>query len=165
MPIELMCVIGGTLISMAMQLVPSYGLKPIGDIPTGFPAVQMPVFELLGELFLDGFTVAMVSYTVSVSMALIFAQKLKYEVDFNQELLAMGSGNVVGSFFGCLPFSASLSRSVIQQTVGGRTQVASVVSCGILAIVLLWVGPFFEPLPRVRNKYVANITNKLILSN
>jgi solute carrier family 26, other len=47
-----------------------------------------------------------------------------------------------------MPFSASLSRSVIQQTVGGKTQIASVVSCGLLVFVLLWIGPFFELLPR-----------------
>jgi solute carrier family 26, other len=47
-----------------------------------------------------------------------------------------------------MPFSASLSRSVIQQTVGGKTQIASVVSCAILVTVLLWIGPFFELLPR-----------------
>ena len=47
-----------------------------------------------------------------------------------------------------MPVSASLSRSLIQQTVGGRTQIASVVSCIILLTILLWIGPFFEPLPR-----------------
>ena len=82
-------------------------------------------------------------------MALIFAQKQNYEVNANQELFAMGIGNVFGSFFSCMPFSASLSRSTIQHTVGGKTQIASLVSCGILAIILLWIGPFFEPLPRV----------------
>lgn len=56
--------------------------------------------------------------------------------------------NVVGSFFSCMPVSASLSRSLIQQTVGGRTQIASVISCTVLLIILLWIGPFFEPLPR-----------------
>lgn len=54
-----------------------------------------------------------------------------------------------GSFFSCAPFAASLSRSVIQETVGGKTQLASLVSCTILLSVLLWIGPFFEPLPRV----------------
>lgn len=100
------------------------------------------------SLLLESFPIAMVAYAVSVSMALIFAQKHNYEIDFNQELLAMGTSNVFGSFFSCLPFSASLSRSMIQFTTGGKTQIASVISCGILAIVLLWVGPFFEPLPR-----------------
>lgn len=100
------------------------------------------------SLLIESFPIAMVAYAVSVSMALIFAQKANYEVDFNQELLAMGTSNVLGSFFSCLPFSASLSRSMIQYTTGGKTQIASVVSCAILAIILLWVGPFFEPLPR-----------------
>lgn len=100
------------------------------------------------SILIDSFPVAMVGYTVSVSMALIFAKKENYEIGFNQELFAMGTGNVFASFFSCFPFAASLSRSSIQYSVGGRTQIASVISCGLLAIVLLWVGPFFEPLPR-----------------
>lgn len=60
-----------------------------------------------------------------------------------------GLGNLVGSFFSCMPITASLSRSLIQQTVGGHTQLASLISCGILVSVLLWIGPFFQPLPRV----------------
>jgi len=60
-----------------------------------------------------------------------------------------GLGNLVGSFFSCMPISASLSRTLIQQTVGGHTQLASLISCGILVSVLLWIGPFFQPLPRV----------------
>ncbi|XP_058466255.1 solute carrier family 26 member 10-like [Malaya genurostris] len=147
-PIELMAVIGGTLISKYLNLSSQYAIKTIGHIPTGFPEPALPDFDLLRSLVLDSFTIAMVSYVVSVSMGLIFAQKQNYEIDFNQELLAMGASNVFGSFFSCLPFSASLSRSMIQFTVGGRTQIASVVSCAILAVVLLWIGPFFEPLPR-----------------
>lgn len=49
----------------------------------------LPDFSLIQSIIIDCFTIAMVSYTVSVSMALIFAQKLNYEIDFNQELLAM----------------------------------------------------------------------------
>lgn len=109
----------------------------------------MPDLGLSKQLIVDGFIISMVSYTVSVSMGLIFAQKLNYEINFNQELLAMGASNVCGSFFSCLPLSASLSRSVIQESTGGRTQIASLISCGLLTFVLLWVGPFFELLPRV----------------
>lgn len=120
------------------------------------------------SIALDAFIIAMVAYTVTVSMALIFAQKLNYEVNFNQELLAMGGGNLLGSFFSCFPYSASLSRSTIQQTVGGRTQLASLISCGLLVIVLLWIAPFFELLPRVSNFYqvkfnLSNITLILLL--
>lgn len=82
-------------------------------------------------------------------MALIFAQKNNYEINFNQELLAMGLANFVGSCFSALPLSASLSRSAIQVQTGGRTQVASIVSISILACVLMWIGPFFQILPKV----------------
>lgn len=123
-------------------------------------AFEVPDLGLSKQLIVDGFVISMVSYTVSVSMGLIFAQKLNYEINFNQELLAMGASNVCGSFFSCLPLSASLSRSVIQESTGGRTQIASLISCGLLTFVLLWVGPFFELLPRVcvrikSNQYLA----------
>lgn len=112
-------------------------------------AFELPSLELAKEVGVDSFIIGLVSYTISVSMALLFAQKLNYEIDFNQELLAMGLGNIVGSCFSCMPYSASLSRSAIQQSSGGKTQLASMVSCGILTVVLLWIGPFFEMLPRV----------------
>lgn len=38
---------------------------------------------------------------------------------------------------------------MIQHAVGGVTQLASIVSCLILLVILLWIGPFFEALPRV----------------
>lgn len=148
-PIELIVVVSGTLLSRFMHLASNYQIKTIGHIPTGFPAFEVPNLELAKDIAVDGFIIAMVSYTVSVSMALIFAQKLNYEIDFNQELLAMGTGNVVGSFFSCMPFAASLSRSAIQQSTGGKTQIASLISCGLLTFVLLWIGPFFEDLPKV----------------
>ncbi|XP_063234743.1 pendrin-like isoform X2 [Bacillus rossius redtenbacheri] len=147
-PIELVVVVAGTLVSAYTSITLDYGIVMLGDIPRGLPPPTPPPFSLMADVALDSFTIAVVSYTISMSMALTFAQKLGYSVDANQELLAQGAGNVVGSFFSCMPFCASLSRSLVQQTVGGRTQLASVVSCGILLLVMLWIGPFFEPLPR-----------------
>lgn len=109
---------------------------------------ELPTIQIIPLVAIDSIAITMVSYTITMSMAIIFAHKLNYEVDANQELFAMGVSNIFGSFFSCMPFSASLSRSLIQQTVGGRSQIASIVSCGILLIILLWIGPFFEPLPR-----------------
>lgn len=54
-----------------------------------------------------------------------------------------------GAFFSCAPFAASLSRSLIQDTAGGRTQLASLISCSFLSLVILFIAPFFEPLPHV----------------
>ncbi|EZA51917.1 Prestin [Ooceraea biroi] len=147
-PIELIAVVGGTLVSRYCDLPKTYNIETVGHIPTGLPKPEVPSLELLPLVAVDSIAITMVSYTITISMALIFAQKLNYEIDSNQELLAMGFGNIVGSFFSCMPISASLSRSLIQQTVGGRTQIASIVSCLLLLVILLWIGPFFELLPR-----------------
>ncbi|XP_012269237.2 solute carrier family 26 member 6-like isoform X2 [Athalia rosae] len=147
-PIELIAVVTGTLVSEYGNLPGLYGIATVGNIPTGLPDAKLPRFSLLPSIALDSIAITMVSYTITMSMALIFAQKLNYEVDSNQELFAMGTSNIVGSFFSCMPVTASLSRSLIQQTTGGRSQLASIVSCGILLTILLWIGPFFEPLPR-----------------
>ncbi|KAF3430577.1 hypothetical protein E2986_07678 [Frieseomelitta varia] len=147
-PIEMLVVVIGTLLSVYLNLAEVYGIVIVGDIPVGLPPPTLPPLSLIPNILLDSLVITMVSYTISMSMALIFAQKLSYEVDSNQELMAQGVGNLVGSFFSCMPFAASMSRSLIQQTTGGRTQLASLTSCVVLISVLLWIGPFFEPLPR-----------------
>lgn len=55
------------------------------------PNPQQPPLELFPKIAIDAFTITMVTYTITMSMALIFAAKEKYEVDANQELLAMVS--------------------------------------------------------------------------
>lgn len=52
------------------------------------PAPSLPNLSLVSSVAVDGIIVAIVAYTIALSMALIFAQKLNYEVDANQELLA-----------------------------------------------------------------------------
>ncbi|XP_049782755.1 sulfate transporter-like isoform X1 [Schistocerca cancellata] len=147
LPTELLVIITGTLVSMYVHLNEKFSVTVLGEIPTGFPPFSPPPLELLPKVLTDGFTISIVAFSVNMSMASIFARKLKYSINANQELLASGTANIFGSFFSCVPFAASLSRSLIQQTVGGRTQLASVVSCLLLTLVLLVIGPFFEPLP------------------
>ncbi|GLV36702.1 prestin [Carabus blaptoides fortunei] len=147
-PIELIAVCMGTLFSYLLDLSGQYGVTLVGNIPTGLPEPVVPTFSLIKIVAFDAFSIAIVSYAVTMSMALIFAQKLSYEVNSNQECLALGLSNIFGSFFSCMPITASLSRSFIQQVVGGVTQIASVVSCLILLVVMLWIGPAFQFLPR-----------------
>lgn len=147
-PAELMAVLGGTVISYVLRFGPEYNVKLVGMIPTNFPVPEMPPVHLLKLVAVDSLAVTIVSYSIVMSMALIFARKEQYEVRANQELLAMGLSNITGAFFSCIPIACSLSRSVIQHQTGGKTQMASVVSSGLILIVILWLGPFFETLPR-----------------
>ncbi|CAG9864190.1 unnamed protein product [Phyllotreta striolata] len=147
-PMELIVIVGATIISKYCDLKGVYGVKIVGDIPTGLPDPQMPPPELLYNVIVDAITIAIVSYSISYSMAMIFAQKCNYEVSPNQELLAMGAGNIFGSFFSCLPMSASLTRTMLVFVVGGKTQLVSIIGCFLLLFVLLWLGPLFEMVPK-----------------
>lgn len=53
------------------------------------PKPEIPTFQLLPIVAVDCIAITMVSYTITLSMALIFAQKLQYDIDSNQELFAM----------------------------------------------------------------------------
>jgi MFS superfamily sulfate permease-like transporter len=44
-------------------------------------------------------------------------------ISHQQELIAYGAGNIFGSFFSCYPYAASVSRSSVQESAGGKTQV------------------------------------------
>lgn len=147
LPVELAAVVVGTLLSYLLELGPKHGVTTLGVIPTGLPPPSVPPLELAPHLLVDGLLIAIIAFSVNMSMASIFARKLRYSIDANQELLASGFSNMLGAFFSCVAVAASLSRSLIQHAVGGRTQVASLVSCTALLLVLLVLGPQFEPLP------------------
>lgn len=89
MPAELIAVVGGTAVSHILGLGSVYNVRLVGNIPMGLPLPELPPVKLLGLVAFDSIAIAIVSYTVTISMALIFAKKQNYEVDPNQELLAM----------------------------------------------------------------------------
>ena len=146
-PIELLVVILGTLLSMFLKLKENYGVVIVEYVPKGLPYPTVPHLNILPNLLTDGLIIAIVAVCINISMASIFAQKKGYEIDGNQEILASGVGNIFSSFFSCMPYAVSLSRSLVQVTAGGVTQITSAISAFSLVFVLLFIGPYFEPLP------------------
>ncbi|EDW41944.1 solute carrier family 26 member 10 [Drosophila sechellia] len=148
LPAELIMVIGGTLISKWFNLYVDYNVNPVGKIPSGLPEPVLPRLDLVPKVAVDSIAIAIVTYSIIMSMGLTFAKKHGYEVRPNQELFAMGIGNMVGGCFSCIPMACSLSRSVIQDQTGGVSQIASLVSASLVVVTLMWIGPFFSSLPR-----------------
>lgn len=148
-PAELLSVVAGTLLNRYLNLGEKYDVQSVGHIPLGLPQPEIPPFGLFPLVFVDSIAIAVVSYSIVVSMGLIFAKKHSYEIFPNQELFAMGIANIVGGCFQCIPIACSLSRSLMQDQTGGVTQIASVISAGLILAILLWCSPFFETLPKV----------------
>lgn len=90
-PMELVVIVLSIMLSKFCDIEANWNVFLVGSIPSGLPAPVIPKFDLWINLLPDAFAIAFVSYSVSVSLALLFAQKANYEIDFNQELLAMVS--------------------------------------------------------------------------
>lgn len=90
---------------------------------------------------------AIVAYSLTISVGKIFAKRHNYNIDANQELIALGVTNIFSSFFSCLPSAASLCRSSLQESSGGKTQLVSLINCVGILFVLYFAGPLFEQLP------------------
>ncbi|XP_056320347.1 solute carrier family 26 member 6-like [Danio aesculapii] len=147
-PWELVLIIFATLSSVQLDLSSQYGIQIIGPIPTGLSPPSLPSFSFSQELVLTAFALAVVGYGFQASLGMMFAHKHGYPFHSNQELLAMGLCNSIGGVFQCFPVSGSISRSTVQESTGGRTQVSSLVSSLVILLILLKFGPFFQQLPK-----------------
>lgn len=127
----------------------SHGVATVGRIPTGFPLPEVPGFDLQSfrRLLPTAITLTLIQFMSAVSLARIFAEKHRYSVDANQELLALGAANFVGSFFHCLPSTGSFSRTAVNDHAGAQTPVANFVAAGVVGLVLLFFTPLLADLP------------------
>lgn len=123
----------------------------VKDIPSGLPKFGIPDFDiaLLKELLPIALTLVMVGYleTISIGKSLE-AKQDEYRIRPNQELIALGLSNMVGSLFKAYPSTSSFSRSAINQESGAKTGMAALISVVMVVITLLFLTPLFYYLPQ-----------------
>ena len=89
------------------------------------------------------------AYTEAISISKTIADKHKYyELDPNQELIALGTSNIVGSFFQSYPTTGGFSRTAVNDQAGAKTGVASFICALIVAIILNFFTHWFFYLPK-----------------
>jgi MFS superfamily sulfate permease-like transporter len=76
-----------------------------------------------------------------------FAAKYRYEVDADQELLAMGAANVSSGLFQGITIDMSLSSTASGEAAGARTQLSSLVSAGLILATVVFLAPLLRNLP------------------
>uniref|UniRef100_UPI0037E795F8 prestin n=1 Tax=Semicossyphus pulcher TaxID=241346 RepID=UPI0037E795F8 len=147
-PGEIIVVIVSTGVSFGLSLSDDYKVDVVGTIPTGLLPPAAPVFSLLPNLVTDSFAVAIVGFSMGISLAKTFALKHGYSVDGNQELIALGLCNFIGSFFQTFAITCSMSRSLVQESTGGKTQIAGLLASLVVLLVVVAIGFVFQPLPQ-----------------
>ena len=147
LPFELILLIMMILISYALDLSETYQVATCGPIHIDFVMPSVPNLRLFRELWFDSLATALISFTMVFIMAKTYSNKLNYEIDCNQELIACGAGNLIGGLCDALPATASFSRTAGQVEAGGSTQMASIINCLVLIVLAQLLGHHVSALP------------------
>ncbi|XP_074259997.1 solute carrier family 26 member 6 isoform X1 [Saimiri boliviensis] len=147
-PGELLTLIGATSISYGMDLKQKFDVDVVGNIPTGLVPPVAPNSQLFSKLMGSAFAIALVGFAIAISLGKIFALRHGYRVDSNQELVALGLSNLIGGIFQCFPVSCSMSRSLVQESTGGNSQVAGAISSLFILLIIVKLGELFHCLPK-----------------
>ncbi|XP_023376339.1 solute carrier family 26 member 6 isoform X2 [Pteropus vampyrus] len=147
-PGELLTLIGATGISYGVGLKRRFGVDVVGNIPAGLVPPVAPNLQLFVKLVGNAFAIAIVGFAIAISLGKIFGLRHGYRVDSNQELVALGLSNLIGGIFRCFPVSCSMSRSLVQESTGGNTQVAGAISSLFILIIIVKLGELFQDLPK-----------------
>ncbi|XP_048124048.1 chloride anion exchanger-like isoform X2 [Alosa alosa] len=147
-PIEVIMTVIACGVSYAVNFKEKFGVDVVGKIPSGFEPPTAPSLEIFQMTVMDAFPMAIVGFAVAFSVGKVYAVKHDYLIDGNQELIAFGASNIFGGTFSSLAASTALSRSAVQESTGGKTQIAGLLSALIVMIVTLAIGFLLEPLQK-----------------
>ena len=142
-------VIGICWVTFTPHIQPSVAI--VGNIPDGLPNFSFPPlkWEIIKELIPISLTIALVAFMEAISISKSIQEKHKtYEINPNQELLALGASNMIGSFFQSYPTTGGFSRTAVNNEAGAKTGVAALISALIVAIILTFFTDWFYYLPK-----------------
>uniref|UniRef100_A0A4X1V4S8 Solute carrier family 26 member 4 n=1 Tax=Sus scrofa TaxID=9823 RepID=A0A4X1V4S8_PIG len=147
-PIEVIVTIIATAISYAVNLEKNYNAGIVKSIPRGFLPPEIPPISLFSEMLTASFSIAVVAYAIAVSVGKVYAIKYDYTIDGNQEFIAFGISNIFSGFFSCFVATTALSRTAVQESTGGKTQIAGIISAAVVMIAIVALGKLLEPLQK-----------------
>ncbi|MGH3100195.1 MAG: SulP family inorganic anion transporter, partial [Thermoleophilia bacterium] len=147
-PASLVVLAAGIAISALWDLE-SHGVEIVGTIPPALPTPAIPdvsgheVAGLLG----GGFGLALIVFAESFSISNRFARQHGYEVDADQEMVAMGAANATAGLFQGFAVSGSASRTAAVEGAGGGSQMVSLIAAVLVLVTAAFLTPLFTDLP------------------
>ncbi|XP_074536612.1 solute carrier family 26 member 9-like [Halichoeres trimaculatus] len=147
-PVEIIVVVVATAISGPLNLPETYHMDVVGEIPLGFPTPVLPTVSQWEDMLSSAFSLAIVGYIINLAVARTLAARHGYDVDANQEMLALGCSNFFGSFFKIHVICCALSVTMAVDSAGGKSQFASLSVSMVVMVTLLALGVYLGPLPK-----------------
>lgn len=139
----------GSIILLTFTNLASLGVKVVGSIPQGLPALVFPDMNLIdvNTLITLAGAVFLLSYIEGYGVATNYAIKNRYKIDGNSELLPLGISNIAVGLFQGFPVGGSVSRTAVNNESGAKTPLAGGISGLIILLVLVFLTGLFTNLP------------------
>ena len=141
------------IVTAAVSLMPGVHVETIGD-RFGEPATDIPqphAFVLnmatINRLLPSAFTIAILGAIESLLSATVADGVTGSRTNSNTELIGQGMANVIVPFFGGIPVTGAIARTMTNITNGGRTPVAGIVHAVVLFMIFLFLMPLINLVP------------------
>ena len=126
------------------------GVKIVGTVPQGLPPLTLPVwdFALWQQLAVPALLISVVGFVESVSVGQTLAAKRRQRIEPDQELVALGAGNLSAAFTGGYPVTGGFARSVVNFDAGAQTPAAGMFTAAGILLAALLLTPALYYLPQ-----------------
>lgn len=148
--------IPGPLIALVLGIVAvtalgleAYDVSVVGEVATGVPLPSIPAVPVsaIPYLVLGAVGIVFLAVGESVGAGRAYASRHRYGIDPDQELVALGAANFSSGLFGGFTTDASLSQTATAETAGAKSQLASLVTAGLVLATAVVLAPLFRNLP------------------
>lgn len=140
------------------------GVELAGRIPAGLPAPVLPDLSMVGKLWPGALGIALMAFAESIAAGRAFIRQGDPRPPSNGELVALGTANLVGSFFRIMPAGGGTSQTAVNDKTGARSQAAELVTAGVVLAVLLFLSPLVSLLPQATLAAVVVTTTAPLLN-
>ena len=145
----MLLVLGAIGIAGGLHIASRYGVAVVGLIPQGLPMLSLPTVahDYFNRLLFPAFTIGLINFVSSISVAQALAIKRKQRIDADAELRALGAANMAAALSGGFPVNGGFVRSLVSFTAGAQTPLAGIISALLMAVVVTSCTGIFTALP------------------
>jgi SulP family sulfate permease len=150
LPGPLIVVVGAIIVSTVFHLE-EFGIAIVGDIASGLPEMHVPLisFSDFQVLIPAAIAISVIMFTDGTLTGRVFAKKNHYKLDSNKELIAFGAANICTGFFQGFPVGASQTKTAVNDSAGGKSQLSSIIAAGLVILFLIFFTSVLSNLPLV----------------
>ncbi|KAL4251638.1 SLC26A/SulP transporter family protein [Abortiporus biennis] len=126
-----------------------YPIKILQDVPRGFKHVGTPNIDknLVSALASELPVATIILLLEHIAISKSFGRVNGYKINPNQELIAIGVTNLIGTCFAAYPATGSFSRSALKSKSGVRTPAAGILTSIVVIVALYGLTPAFFWIP------------------